>query len=626
LVLLCDALNEMQRYANGHDLIPEVRNYLRDKSPWLVSCRVRDYQEELKDLPDVGKVRLKPLDLPRIKEVIDRRFKDDPERATALWADMRGSGDLLEAWRAFEEANKTENFWEREWPSDVEGIYSNAWSAWHYGVHQDNRRMLRLCRNPFMLFMVCGIFERAGQLPSNRGALFANFVDNLLKREEQSSRATGRTWIEAKRIRYALSQLAYAMQKSDTGTEITRAEAETILQPLAAECDPALLLRLASAASLLEVGDQMRYTHQLLQEYFASEVMGTAMDEKRSATEFWPVDNWWELQGWEETAIILAGVRGDPEAVARWIAPAQPEIAYRALTESGVQVDIMQIASETRAAIVNGAQAKKDEPNPIGRAAAYRMLGLFEADTRPGIGFRPDGLPDIDWVEIPAGDFIFGNQDEKNGPIELTLPTFHIARYPITYRQFQAFLDAPDGFERDEWWHGLTKEYQKQATNDQWFKFWNHPRENVSWYQAIAFCRWLSAKLGYEVRLPTEQEWEKAARSTDGREFPYGNEFDANKGNTSETDINQTSAVGMYPRGASPYGILDMSGNVFEWCLNEYYNPENIALSGDATRVLRGGSWDDYERLARCANRDWYPPDRWSLSRGFRVVCSVPMP
>ena len=103
----------------------------------------------------------------------------------------------------------------------------------------------------------------------------------------------------------------------------------------------------------------------------------------------------------------------------------------------------------------------------------------------------------------------------------------------------------PEGFYHAGWWKDLAlPEGHNHAPGEQAFEFWNHPRERVSWFDAIAFCRWLSARLGCEVRLPTEQEWEKAARGTDERIYPYSNDFDPAKGSTSETGIGQTSAVG----------------------------------------------------------------------------------
>ncbi|MBN2305672.1 MAG: formylglycine-generating enzyme family protein, partial [Anaerolineae bacterium] len=344
-------------------------------------------------------------------------------------------------------------------------------------------------------------------------------------------------------------------------------------------------------------------------------------------------------------AIILAGVRGDPQAVARWIAPAQPEVAYQALTECGVAVDLDTVQPETRAALVDNAHAKTGEANPVGRAAAYRVLGVFDADARSGIGLGPDGLPDIDWVEIPAGPFLMGSTPEQVEALKkeynwdwpenekpqhtVELPTYYISRYPITYRQFQVFIDAPDGFHNPVWWDGLLADDEhKQAPGEQYRKYWNHPRENVSWYDAMAFCRWLSAKLGVEVRLPTEAEWEKAARGPDGRIYPYGNEFDLAKGNTSETGIGQTSAVGLLPDGESPYGVLDMSGNVWQWCLTEwrenYADSENNDPAGDARRVVRGGSCFNNRGGSRCAYRPYGLPSSRLRYDGFRVVVLRP--
>jgi len=167
----------------------------------------------------------------------------------------------------------------------------------------------------------------------------------------------------------------------------------------------------------------------------------------------------------------------------------------------------------------------------------------------------------------------------------------------------------------------------QDASVDQAFKYANHPRERVSWYDAVAFCRWLSDKLGTEVSLPSEQQWEKVARGWDGRVYPWGNEYIPGYANIDETEdevwinyLQATSAVGMYPQGASPSGVMDMSGNVWEWCLNEYRNAANVQLTGNETRAPCGGSWNSNQADARCWCRNRYSPnDRLSLI-GFRVV------
>lgn len=233
----------------------------------------------------------------------------------------------------------------------------------------------------------------------------------------------------------------------------------------------------------------------------------------------------------------------------------------------------------------------------------------------------------FDWCEVPAGEFIYGRDDKT-----LTLPTFAIARYPITYRQFQTFIDDAEGFKDSRWWEGLAEDQNEQPGDQKW-KIDNHPRENVSWYDAIAFCRWLSWRSGrsydlddvanWAVRLPTEYEWEKAARGTDGRIYPYGNEFDAGKSNTDESGFGQTIPVTQYPAGASPYGVIDMSGNVWEWCLTDRKTPQlnagNENLRPGLWRVIRGGAWSLPYNFARTMYRYSDLPN-WRLDGyGFRI-------
>lgn len=255
------------------------------------------------------------------------------------------------------------------------------------------------------------------------------------------------------------------------------------------------------------------------------------------------------------------------------------------------------------------------------RAEAGRELAKI-GDPRPGVGLRADGIPDIVWCEVPGNDkgrppVKIGGDDEayQSLPAQMVdFPTFFISKYPITYRQFQAFVDDK-GFANDKWW----QKEDDRSHYDQYFKHWNHPRENVTWFAAMAFCQWLSAKLGYEVRLPTEEEWEKAARGEDGRVFPWGNQYISGYANINERFdktglhyLEQTSAVGIYPpQSASPYGVMDMVGNVSEW---------TRTLHNQSVRVLRGGSWNSFRQYARAASRRYNPPHDRNNYFGFRVV------
>ncbi|MBI2907477.1 MAG: formylglycine-generating enzyme family protein [Chloroflexi bacterium] len=158
---------------------------------------------------------------------------------------------------------------------------------------------------------------------------------------------------------------------------------------------------------------------------------------------------------------------------------------------------------------------------------------------------------------------------------------------------------------------------------------------NVTWFDALAYCRWLKGVTGKNVTLPSEAEWEKAARgNTDQRAYPWGDTFDAKKCNCTELGLGKTTPVGMFPEGASPHGCLDMSGNVWEWTRSlygEYPYPkegaerqrrEDIEAPRTETRVLRGGSFLDYENLVRCAYRYRNHPDHRNVSFGFRVAAS----
>jgi len=290
--------------------------------------------------------------------------------------------------------------------------------------------------------------------------------------------------------------------------------------------------------------------------------------------------------------------------------------------------------------------------SPAERAKAGDDINQY-GDPRPGV---IDFNFDADyWCDVPAGEFTMGSEayDDQNPIRTVNLPAFRIAKYPITYAQYRTFLDDPNGYRAPQnasggirsafkrlvggieekptaqWWKGLHADglaQQREGPGDQSWKLANRPAENVSWYDAMAFCTWLSAKLGYEITLPTEQQWEKAARGTDERTYPYGNEFDAANGNTHETGIGQTSAVGIFPDGVSPYGVMDMLGNVLEWTLTEYDSRISNRFSSNNTRALRGGSCFTPRNPARSASRYHYDPAVRSSSRPLRVSVGVGVP
>jgi formylglycine-generating enzyme required for sulfatase activity len=247
-------------------------------------------------------------------------------------------------------------------------------------------------------------------------------------------------------------------------------------------------------------------------------------------------------------------------------------------------------------------------------------------------------LPDIAWGGlVPAGRYTIG--DDALPVVSIDLP-FQLAQYPVTVAQFDCFAQAAD-VDDERWWVGMPddRKYRPQILESRWTEA-NRPRETVSWYQAVAFCRWLDhhyRAVGWieqeaEIVLPHEYEWEVAARyagdgQTDRRAYPWGSdEISAEYANYNETSVGQTTAVGIFPMGRQPVlGLYDLSGNVWEWCRNKYDNPkdEQVDHSG-ASRTLRGGSWYNTSNGCRAAYRYRNYPYNRDTGNGFRVCVRRP--
>ncbi|MFN0106464.1 MAG: SAV_2336 N-terminal domain-related protein [Bryobacteraceae bacterium] len=353
--------------------------------------------------------------------------------------------------------------------------------------------------------------------------------------------------------------------------------------------------------------------------------LSRAGDLETLPAELWPDERWWERTDWQETAALLAGLPPeDRPRVILWLAAAQPESAVQYILENGADiVDRPGLFQKLQSAWLPRLTGPEREPQPEGRAAIGRALGRLGLDNRKGVGLTPDGVPDIDWVAIPGGEFVY-QADERR-----LIEPFFIARYPVTNAQFQAFLEAEDGYRQDRWWRELDQP-DRTPRLPKWTES-NHPRERVSWQEAMAFCAWLGYKLARDVRLPTEWQWERAAQGADGGGYPWGAKYIPGYANIDETHakegphyLQRTSAVGIYPEGASPHGVLDLCGNVWEWCLNEYENPNCTQPGGRESRVLRGGSWGLNSEYARARDRNIDHPTDRIAGVGFRVVYSSP--
>jgi len=223
-------------------------------------------------------------------------------------------------------------------------------------------------------------------------------------------------------------------------------------------------------------------------------------------------------------------------------------------------------------------------------------------------------------VLIPGGTFLYGSRDDdrvasgdEKPQKTIHLNEFYIDIFPVTNKQFCNFLNdkLPDNIEKlvslknDNRYKKcrIIKEHDKYLVESGYER---HPVTCVSWFGANEYAQWAGK------RLPTEQEWEKAARGSNGNNYPWGNDFDTNLCNSKENGINETTEVDKYPTGKSPYGCYDMAGNVWNWT-NSWYNEKQL--------VQRGGSWGNDSKNCRCADRSRHrEPDYRSDGGGFRCV------
>ncbi|MBL7063698.1 MAG: SUMF1/EgtB/PvdO family nonheme iron enzyme [Anaerolineae bacterium] len=644
LILLLDGLNEMPRagYAERVNRIRDVLDRYPDEIV-VVTCRALDYVDVAR-LERLQEVEVSPLDGTRIQAFL-HNYLGETAGERLFWA-MAGD-EVRDLWDTWQRAGGTwAEFWTaEEMPPNVYSKTMVAQDGLWARLRKEPPPLLALGRNPYLLLMTAQVYASAGgELPANRARLFAAFVDTLLGREKKR-RPEG--WIEAEDQEDGLAALAYVMQEErGRGTTVEHGWAVTRLGRAVPGCDAGRLLYLSTSATLLDADDAtVRFYHQLLQEYFAAREMGRRVAAGEALDRYWPPQRWWEPSGREEATILLAGMEPDASTLLEGLAVVNPVVAARCLVEGGAQAD-EAIRRDIVTRLV--ARATDGQQPPVARTQAGDALARL-SDLRPGVGVDPTtGLPDVVWCDVPAGSFLMGSDkgrdpkayDDELPQHEVTLLAFSISRYPVTNAQYAAFVEDGGYTEkRRRCWTEAGWRWKKDRVGPKTyggvFNLRNHPVVGVTWYEAVAFCCWLTGQLHQsgelrgdeEITLPTESQWEKAARGADGRIYPWGDDPDPNRANYGETGIGTMSAVGCFPGGASPYGVEDLSGNVWEWCRTKWEGDyedcrDDDDLAGEALRVVRGGSFDSNRTYARCASRgrnhpyyDWY-------SHGFRVVVS----
>lgn len=543
-----------------------------------------------------------------------------------------------------------------------------------------DERLSEIAERPLLLTLIARLHLNSGvDLPSEREPIYDASVKMLLsdwESEKVRKRADGSGYEiiqpslseclklgSSERLRPALQRLAYdahARQGELRGPAnisqelVQLALIRLVREQKGVEVNPLVLedfLR-DRAGILVAHGEGVyQFPHRTFQEYLAARHLIEERAFPDDLAELVKTD----LNRWREATQLAAARMATTSPSAFWDLigalisfepPESPSVtmlngalmAGQALLETGLasRTGLLERHAERRARVQRWMRhiIERGLLVPADRLIAGDALSELR-DDRMGVSVV-NGIPDIVWCTVPDdGPFLYGEDKQPR-----RIGTFRIAKYPVTNAQFKAFEDAPDGWVNDMWWVGLAAGGDGREQRPAYFKGANRPRENVSWYGAVAFTRWLTAqlrqagKLGLAevVTLPTKMQWEKAARGVDGREYPWGNNYEAGRANIDETEsgnevgpnyLQQTSAVGMYPYGLSPYGLHDCAGNVWEWCLTAYNESKNTSVRGDARRVLRGGSWHNNRMYARCTIRHDLPNLRLSYF-GFRCCVASP--
>jgi formylglycine-generating enzyme required for sulfatase activity len=516
-----------------------------------------------------------------------------------------------------------------------------------------------LAGRPLLLtLMACLHAWRGADLPEKREELYAATVELLLDRWESHRvirDAHGKPvllqpslaqYLEVgkDKVREVLEELAYdvhAAQGDQPGTaDVAGGDLIARLLRLrrSPETNPAVLMDYLSdrAGILVPRGvDVYTFPHRTFQEYLAAchlsgEDFPTTMAELGRS----------DPGRWREVVLLAAAkaTRGTKAAVwqlARELCFREPDAPEAVPADAWGAHLAGQAVAETVDLSRRLSEANHQQLDLLRRWHVHLLrTDLFPARERALAGktlaklgdprFDPERWflpkePLLGFVEVPAGPFQMGKKRH-----ELTLPAFYISRWPVTVGQFLVFVTRSGHEVHPQALEGTS----------------NAPVTSVSWHDAMAYCVWLSERFGelageagessslgkslatgeLRVTLPSEAEWEKAARGTDGRTYPWGENPDPEWANYHDSQIGEPSVVGCFPGGISPYGCEEMSGNVWEWTRSLGRSEQLTDLVPAGSLVLRGGSFINGASNLRCAGRDWYDPPFRNWVVGFRVV------